>query len=89
MFPIFFRWEAYCAKNDLKSLIGNYKDNRFNSLFQTAAEDVYLYQENFLEVIKSVQAPNREVLLIEADLQSDTVCILLRALTVMYIEVIL
>ncbi|KAH3884182.1 hypothetical protein DPMN_008155 [Dreissena polymorpha] len=28
------RWEAFCAKNSVKSIIGNYKDNRFNCLFQ-------------------------------------------------------
>jgi hypothetical protein len=30
-------WEAHCKSNGKKSIIGNYKDNRFNALFQTAA----------------------------------------------------
>lgn len=35
-------WDAYCASKGIKSLIGNYRDNRFNSLFQTSAE-VFLH----------------------------------------------
>lgn len=27
------KWEAHCAAKGFKSLIGNYKDNRFNALF--------------------------------------------------------
>lgn len=31
------RWEAHCTEHGIKSLIGNYQDNRFNALFQTSA----------------------------------------------------
>ena len=50
-------WEAYCARNGLKSVIGNYKDNRFNALFQTASQ-IYLHREDFITVLQSINSPN-------------------------------
>ena len=50
-------WEAYCATHGLKSVIGNYKDNRFNALFQTASQ-IYLHREDFITVLQSINSPN-------------------------------
>jgi hypothetical protein len=46
------KWEAYCKLSGIKSTIGNYKDNRFNALFQAAAE-VFTHIKDFLEVTPS------------------------------------
>ena len=40
------RWEAHCSTSGVKSLIGNYRDNRFNALFETAAE-VFHHHDTF------------------------------------------
>ena len=78
--------EAYCASHGIKSVIGNYRDNRFNSLFQTDAE-VFLHHENFVEVIKTVNNPNQKIVSVGADLQSRTVQIILRALAAVFVKV--
>ena len=41
----------------MDSVIGNYKDNRFNALFQTAA-DIYLHRKDFITVLQSINFPN-------------------------------
>lgn len=56
-------------------------------MFQTGAE-VFLHRAHFLEVIKTVETPNQKVVSVEADLQSDTVCTILCALTILYVKVI-
>ncbi|KAL4229624.1 Piwi-like protein 1 [Mactra antiquata] len=80
------RWEAYCASNGIKSIIGNYKDKRFNSLFQTCAE-VFFHRDNFLEVIRTAPNPNQKILSVEADLQSETVNTMLRAFATVYVKI--
>ena len=46
-------WEAHCATTGTKLLIGNYKDNRFNALFQTAVE-IFLHRSNFKDILEFV-----------------------------------
>ncbi|WAR22905.1 hypothetical protein MAR_036574 [Mya arenaria] len=48
------RWESHCAAKGIKFLIGNYRANRFNGLFQTSAVILYHLSE-FLLVIKTVK----------------------------------
>ena len=33
------RWDAYCREKGLKSVIGNYKDNRFNWMLIVVKRD--------------------------------------------------
>ena len=46
-------WKAHCAATGTKSLIGNYKNNRFNALFQTAVE-IFLHRSNFKDILEFV-----------------------------------
>ncbi|XP_045198613.2 uncharacterized protein LOC123552927 [Mercenaria mercenaria] len=78
-------WEAHCAKNGLKSVIGNYKDNRFNALFQTSAE-IYLHREDFITVLETINAPNLKLQSVLADLQSDTIMTVVQCLGLFYLK---
>ncbi|XP_052778449.1 uncharacterized protein LOC128215880 [Mya arenaria] len=78
------RWESHCAAKGIKSLIGNYRDNRFNGLFQTSAEILY-HLSDFLLVIKTVKCLNNKIKAVEADLVSPVVQTMLKALTAAYI----
>lgn len=80
------RWEAHCAKHGIKSIIGNYKDNHFNGLFETAAE-ILVHLQDFLDVINTVQNPNLKIKSVQADLNSGTVQTLLTCLAILYIKV--
>ena len=35
------QWESYCMEHKIKSIIPNYKDNRFNALFESAATIIH------------------------------------------------
>ena len=45
------QWEGFCMKKEQKSLIKNYKDNRFNGLFEVAAQ-VFHHRQDFLAVLE-------------------------------------
>jgi hypothetical protein len=49
-------WEARCAENGGKPLIGNYKDNNFNfnAQFQISAE-IHLHRKDLIQVLESVK----------------------------------
>jgi hypothetical protein len=51
---------------------GNYKDNRFNAQFQTAA-DVFLHHKAFVTILESVTAPNLKLQSVSADLKSEEI----------------
>ena len=70
------RWEAR-ANLDIKSVIGNYRDNRFNALFETAAE-IHLHKIDFLKVLDTVETPNLKIKSVIEDLRSDIVAVLLQ-----------
>lgn len=79
-------WEAYCSANGVKSTIGNYRDNRFNALFQTAAE-VFHHKEDFITVLLSVKNPNLKLKSVLADLQSSTIMTLVQCLGLFYLKI--
>lgn len=79
------RWDAYTSEKGIKSLIGNYRDNRFNALFQTAAE-VFFHKNDFIHVLKTVKTPNLKLKAVLADLESNEVMALLQCLGLFYIK---
>lgn len=79
-------WEAHCAKNGLKSEIGNYKDNRFNALFQTAAE-IFLHRRDFITVLETIIAPNMKLQSVLADLKSEEIMTIVQCLGLFYLNV--
>lgn len=80
------RWEAYCAQKGIKSMIGNYKDNRFNAIFQTSAE-VYLHAKDFIEVLETVDTPNLKLQAVKADLSSGQINVFLQCFGLLYVNV--
>ena len=81
-------WESYCAENGIKSHISNYRDNRFNCLFENAAQ-IRLHLTDLLAVLSLVKAPNQKVVAVSADLKSKRLMDLvlgLLALAVMHIH---
>ena len=80
------RWDAYCREKGLKSVIGYYKDNRFNALFQTAAE-IYLHRNDFLTVIKTVTKPNVKLKAVKSDIECEELIALLQCLGMFYVKV--
>ncbi|XP_045190091.2 uncharacterized protein LOC123547228 [Mercenaria mercenaria] len=79
-------WEAYCAANAIKSIIGNYKDNRFNALFQTAAE-IFLHRAHFIHVLETVKSPNLKLKSVIADLKDDRIFASIQCLGLFYLRV--
>ena len=77
----------FISVSGIKSTTGNYRDNRFNRLFQNAAQ-ILKHCQDFLEVIDTVQAPNNKLKAVEEDLKSDTVKILLVCLGLIYVKII-
>ncbi|XP_045173195.2 uncharacterized protein LOC123534827 [Mercenaria mercenaria] len=79
------RWDAFCCENGIKSHIGNYRDNRFNALFQTSAE-VFLHRKDFIQVLATVSKPNLKLKAVKSDLESKEVCALLQCLGLFYLK---
>ena len=80
------RWEAYCVNRGIKSTIGNYRDNRFNALFQTSAE-IILHREDFLEVLSTCKQPNLKLISVGADLKSDIICSMMKIFGLLFLKV--
>ena len=62
-------WESNCAENGIKSHISNYRDNRFDCIFENAAQ-IRLNLTDLLTVLSLVKAPNQKVVSVSADLKS-------------------
>ena len=80
------RWEAHCSANAIKSLISNYRDNRFNAIFQTSAA-VSVHKNQFLSVLGTVSAPNLKLQSVKADLECNTICTVLKCLGLFFVKV--
>ena len=80
------KWEAHCKWNGIKSIVGNYRDNRFNALFQTAAE-VFVHRKSFLEVLETVEKPNNKLQSVKVDLEDVVIKTLLQGLGLFYVKV--
>ena len=80
------RWEAHYSANAIKSLIGNYRDNRFNAIFQTSAA-VSVHKNQFLLEPGTVSAPNLKLQSVKADLECNTICTELQCLGLFFVKV--
>ncbi|XP_041347477.1 uncharacterized protein LOC121367391 [Gigantopelta aegis] len=79
-------WECYCASKGIKSQIGNYRDNRFNCYFETAAQ-ICLHREDFINVLKKVKKPNGKLVSVLADLTCPVVTTILQARGLLFVLV--
>lgn len=78
-------WEAHCAENSFKSVIGNYRDNQFNAQFQTSAE-VYLHREDFITVLQNVKSNSLLGQSFLDGLQSEPIMTEIRYLGLFYLQ---
>lgn len=78
--------QCICFISGVKSRIGNYRDNRFNGLFQTAAE-VLVHAEDMIEVLSTVKQPNKKLIAVKADLQCEVIRTLLQCFALFYVKV--
>ncbi|XP_053381945.1 uncharacterized protein LOC128549357 [Mercenaria mercenaria] len=79
------RWDADCSQKGVKSVLGNYRDNRFNGIFQTSAE-VLVHADQMLDVLSTVKNPNRKLQAVKADLQCEKVRTLLQCFGLFYVK---
>ena len=78
-------WEAHCAQHGIKSRISNYKDNRFNGLFQTAAQVLHHVQD-FIYVLH-FRTSNKKLQSVQGDLEDPIVITFVQALAIVYVQI--
>ena len=78
-------WESHCSLHGIKSKISNYKDNRFNGLFETCAQ-VYHHKKDFLYVLSSRNS-NALLQSIKADLEDPKVVVFIQAMGILFLQV--
>ena len=79
-------WESYCASKGIKSVIGNYKDNRFNGLFETSAAIIY-HRNDFIHILQTVDKPNLKIQSVKADLLSPTILSMLTVIAILHVQI--
>ena len=80
------QWEQDCIARKCKSRIGNYKDNRFNCLFETAAATLH-HCDDFISLLLKIEKPNKKLKAVLADLQCPVTMTLVQAAAVMHMHV--
>jgi hypothetical protein len=80
-------WEAQCAATATKSIISNYRDNRFNNYFENAAQ-ISHHRHEFLHILSSLNTDvNLKIKAVHADLKCPLVTTMLQALGLIYLLV--
>ena len=84
-------WLAHCRSESVKSLIGNFRDNRFNGTFDTAAQISHYIPQipNIINKLENTLAPQRHSLKVQsltADLRDSYVAAFLKGLAVAYVH---
>ncbi|GFR60822.1 hypothetical protein ElyMa_003541400 [Elysia marginata] len=80
------QWEAFCMGKGIKSTIQNYKDNRFNGLFETAAQ-VYHHLEDFLTILSTLKSKNAKQTRLEIALKNPKLVKLIECLGLFFHKV--
>lgn len=79
-------WESLCQENSIKSVIGNFRDNRFRALFQTSTE-VFLHQNHFIEVLEMGPDTNLRVKAVKANLMSEYIATILQCFWLIHLKI--
>lgn len=83
---------AYCRSAGIKSLIGDFRDNRFNGTFETAAQ-IYHHLPDIIKAITMLEEqlapkkPNLKVQSVAADLRDPCVVALVKGLATAYVHI--
>ncbi|XP_055956609.1 uncharacterized protein LOC130012518 [Patella vulgata] len=80
------RWLAYCRIHNIKSLIGSYKDNRFNCLFETSAQ-VLFHRKDILNFFSDLQTTNLKVKSANLDLLDGKIVAIITSLASVYFKI--
>jgi len=92
------KWLSFCREKGIRSVIGDYKDNRFNALFATSAQLVHQYSEileffdknkEFVLNTTGKNTLNQKVKSVMLDLQDKRVVMFVRAIAVFHVLVTL
>jgi len=80
------KWQAFCRAHNIRSIITSYKDNRFNSVFEGAAQVMHHIHDllNFLELLGS---KNLKVKSLYYDLQDSYVISIIHAAALTYVQI--
>lgn len=80
------RWMAYCRLNKIKSMIGNYKDNRFNCLFETAAQVLH-HRKDITKFYDNLDCSNLKLKSSRLDLIDEKIAAILTSLAAIYYKI--
>ncbi|XP_050399976.1 uncharacterized protein LOC126817166 [Patella vulgata] len=81
-----WHWLAYCRIHNIKSLIGSYKDNRFNCLFETSAQ-VLFHRKDILNFFSDLQTTNLKVKSGNLDLMDGKIVAIITSLASVYFKI--
>ena len=76
-------WNGYCLERGITSTIKKYKDNRFNGLFEVAAQ-VFHHHDDFLHILTSLNSPNCKQANLIKNLQNPEIILILECLSIFF-----
>ena len=79
-------WEAYCSEHGIKSQIVNFKDNRFNGLFEVSSA-ICKHHSDFVKLLKASDLSNGKVKGLLKDLQDPHLMAILGALAMLFVKI--
>jgi hypothetical protein len=80
------KWMADCRNRHIKSLIGDFRDNRFNGIFEVSAQLVH-HINDILALENRLKTPlNLKVLSVFLDLKDSHVVTMVQALAIFYVK---
>ena len=80
------QWEGLCIERGIKSIIKLYKDNRFNGLFEIAAQ-VYHHHQEFIYLLESNPAKNNKQAKVYQGLKDPILLLLIQCLGLFFQKV--
>ena len=80
------KWLAYCRQNKIKSTTEHYQDNRFNAVFQVAAE-IHHHRAEISDFGQKLENSNLKVRSVLLDLTDPRVRSMIHAVAVVYVKV--
>ncbi|KAL8621575.1 hypothetical protein ACOMHN_026246 [Nucella lapillus] len=80
------KWLAYCRSTGTKSLLQSHRDNRFNALFETAAQ-VHHHKQDLFTFLSMLENKNLMLRSVFEDLTDPRVRSMVHALAVVYVHI--
>jgi hypothetical protein len=77
-------WLAHCSHLGIKSKIGSYKDNRFNALFENAAQILH-HRKDFCYLLQ-FRCSNKKLQAVRGDLEDPIIITFIQSLAILFIQ---